>query len=104
MGYYNPVLLASLWRAHLLMWQLWQAQAVLAYLCTGIGGPCGLWSWWGGETAPRWRKEIAPSIHQDVDKVETKLLVRLQRLKALALGLGILWGEVLWGMTLCSAT
>ena len=57
----------------------------------------------GGKTAPRWRKEIAPSIHQDVDKVEKKLLMRLQRLKALALDLGILWGEVLLDMTLCSA-
>lgn len=59
----------------------------------------------GGENSPKMEeRDRPPSIHQDVDKVEKKLLVRLQRLKALALGLGILWGEVLLGMTLCSAT
>lgn len=41
-------------------------------------------------------------IHQRVDKVKKKLPVWLQRFKAPVLDLGILWGKVLLGMTLCS--
>lgn len=49
-------------------------------------------------------KRLLPPIQQEVVKGERKLPVRLQRLKALVLDLEVLWGEVLLGMTQCSAT
>lgn len=92
---------------HLLTWRLWQAQAGLAYVC--VQGPSGVlvafyWARGAWNTSPRWRKEIATPVQQGLTKVERKLPVRLQRLKALVLDLGILWGEVLLGMTLCRAS